>query len=103
MKIAKVIPLFKAVDKNSFNNYRPVSLLPQFSKVLNARKVVNNFIEKINILSESQYAFRTNRSTALAIMEKIEEITTAIDRRKYTIGVFIDLNKAFDTIDHSIY
>ena len=104
MKTAKVIPLFKAGDKHSFNNYRPVSLLSQFSKVLEKFFVqkLDNFIEKNNILSESQYGFRTNWSTALAIMEIIEEITTAIDRRKYTIGVFIDLKKAFDTIDHSI-
>lgn len=104
MKTAKVIPLFKAGDKYSFNNYRPVSILPQFSKVLLKLFVqkLDHFIDKNNILSASQYGFRTNRSTALAVMEIMEEITTATDRRKYTIGVFTDLKKAFDTIDHSI-
>ena len=51
------------------------------------------------LVVESQYGFRKNRSTALALMKITEEITTAIERKKYTIGVFIDLKKAFDTID----
>ena len=104
MKIAKIIPLFKAGDKANFTNYRPVALLPQFSKVLEKLfcKRLEEFIEKHKLLSESQYGFRTNRSTSLAILELIEEITSALDKKKYTIGVFIDLRKAFDTIDHKL-
>ena len=102
--MAKVIPLFKTGDKHDFTNYRPVSLLSQFSKVLEKLYVqrLDVFIEKNNLLSESQYGFRTNRSTALALMKITEEITTAIDNYEHTIGVFIDLKKAFDTIDHTI-
>ena len=55
-----------------------------------------------NILSSSQYGFRTNLSTSLAVMELIEEITNATDNKKHAIGVFIDLKKAFDTVDHRI-
>ena len=104
MKTAKVIPLFKTGDKHEFTNYRPVSLLSQFSKVLEKLYVqrLNSFIEKNNLLSESQYGFRSNRSTSLALMKITEEITTAIDKYEHTIGVFIDLKKAFDTIDHNI-
>lgn len=104
MKTAKVIPLFKTGDKYSFTNYRPVSLLSQFSKVFEkvfANKL-DNFIEKNKLISESQFGFRSNRSTSLALMKITEEITTAIEKNKYTIGVFIDLKKAFDTIDHKI-
>uniref|UniRef100_A0A3B3IP09 Reverse transcriptase domain-containing protein n=1 Tax=Oryzias latipes TaxID=8090 RepID=A0A3B3IP09_ORYLA len=104
MKIAKVIPFFKNGDRHTFNNYRPVSLLSQFSKVLEKLFVnkLDSFIEKNKLLSENQFGFRSNRSTDLAIMKIVEEISTAIDKKKYTIGVFMDLKKAFDTIDHSI-
>ena len=104
MKTAKVIPLFKAGDRHNFTNYRPVSLLPQFSKILeklfNSR--LDTFIDKHCLLSDSQYGFRANRSTAMALMDSIEEITNSIDEYKYVAGVFIDLKKAFDTINHDI-
>ena len=61
-----------------------------------------SFIDDRQILYKSQYGFRKNMSTSLAIMELVEEITTSIDDCKSTIGVFIDLKKAFDTVDHSI-
>ena len=104
MKIAKVIPLHKNGNKHHFTNYRPVSLLPQFSKILeklfNSR--LDSFLDNFNILSESQYGFRTNRSTSQALLESIERITEATDNQQYAIGIFIDLKKAFDTINHSI-
>ena len=79
-----------------FTNYRPVYLLLQFSKIL--EKIFNvrldKFIEKYNILSSSQYGFRTSTgmSTSMALLELTESITTALDQ-KCTIGVFIDLKK----------
>lgn len=104
MKTAKVIPLFKTGDRHHFTNYRPVSLLPQFSKILEKlfSDRLDKFIEKHNLLTDSQYGFRTERSTSLALMELIEEITNCIDNKKIAVGVFVDLKKAFDTIDHSI-
>ena len=54
------------------------------------------------ILYESQYGFRQNMSTSLAILELVENITTSIDDCKSTVGIFIDLKKAFDTVDHDI-
>ena len=104
MKVAKVVPLFKSGSQNHFTNYRPVSLLPQFSKVLEKLFDVRlqKFIDKYNVLHDSQYGFRSNRSTSLALMELIEEICTEIDNKNVTIGVFIDLKKAFDTIDHKL-
>ena len=101
MKIAKVIPLFKSRADDNFSNYRPVSLLPQLSKIL--EKLFNNrmekFIEKYHLMHDSQYGFRTNTSTSMAILEFLEEVTSSLDKKKTTIGVFIDLKKAFDTID----
>ena len=103
MKIAKVVPLYKTGDRHHFTNYRPVSLLPQFSKIL--EKIFNNRLDKFmdkHKCSDSQYGFRSNSSTSLALMESIEEITNAIDNKRYAIGIFIDLKKAFDTINHDI-
>ena len=104
MKIARVIPLLKNGDVKEFSNYRPVSILSQFSKIL--EKVFHNrlmsFINDKQILNNSQFGFRKNMSTAMAIIELVEEITTAIDEGKTTVGVFINLKKAFDTVDHNI-
>ena len=104
MKIAKIIPLFKNGDKSVFTNYRPVALLPQFSKILEKLfcKRLNEFIDKHDLIVNSQYGFRANRSTSSALLELVEDITTALDKNKYTVGVFIDLRKAFDTIDHTL-
>ena len=102
MKVAKVIPLFKSGQKNVFTNYRPVSLLPQFSKILEKLfdRWLDTFIDKYELLSNSQYGFRSNRSTSLALIELLEEITSSLDNKNNGIGVFIDLRKSFDTIDH---
>ncbi len=59
-------------------------------------------MEKHELLVDSQYGFRANRSTSMALMELIEDITSSIDNKKYAVGVFIDLKKAFDTIDHRV-
>ena len=104
MKIAKVIPLYKANNKHHFTNYRPVSLLSQFSKILEKlfNKRLDLFIEKNTLLSHSQYGFRSQRSTSLALLELIEGITTYLDKKLHVLGIFIDLKKAFDTINHTI-
>ena len=60
------------------------------------------FIEKNKLLSTNQYGFRKGRSTEHAIIELVDKITRAIDQGKYTIGIFLDLSKAFDTINHKI-
>lgn len=104
MKVAKVIPLYKSGDKHSFNNYRPVSLLSQFSKVLEKlfAQRLDSFIEKYQLINENQFGFRKNRSTALALLTFIDDISSATNNNKYTVGVFVDLKKAFDTLQHSI-
>ena len=93
MKIARVIPSFTNGNINDFTNYRPISLLSQFSKIL--EKIFHNhmmlFVEENNILYESQYGLRKNMSTSLAILELVENITTNIDDCKSTVGIFIDL------------
>ena len=104
LKIALVTPIFKANEKNKFTNYRPISVLSCFSKLLEKLmyKRLINFIEKNKILSKHQYGFRQNISTDFAIIELLDKITRAIDKGEYTIGIFLDLSKAFDTINYRI-
>ena len=105
MKIAKVIPIFKnSGDNHIMKNYRPVSLLPAISKIL--ERVVynrlNKFLTKHAILALSQYGFREDLSTELAILELQDRIANIMDNKDCCAGIFMDLSKAFDTLDHDI-
>ena len=104
MKIAKIIPLFKSGIKTEINNDRPISLLPQFSKILEKiyNNRLNNFITTSNILNSCQYGFRQGVSTSHALVDLVSEITNSLNKRKHAIGVFIDLRKAFDTVNHQL-
>ena len=104
LKIARVIPLFKSGDKSIFTNYRPVSVLPAFSKIL--EKVIYNrlldYLNKHKILSDNQFGFRKHHSTEYALTLLYDKISSAIDNNELTVGIFIDLSKAFDTVNHQI-
>lgn len=104
MKIARVIPLYKSDDKAIFSNYRPISILPAFSKIL--ERVFYNrllsYLNKHNILCNNQYGFRKGHSTALALIDLYEKISAAIDQKEFAVGIFLDLSKAFDTVNHNI-
>ena len=104
MKIARVIPVYKSGDRTILSNYRPISVLPSFSKIL--EKVLYNriieFINKLNILCDNQYGFRKNHSTSLALIEFYDKVSSAFDRGEVAVGIFLDLSKAFDTVNHDI-
>ena len=104
MKISKVIPILKYGDNSILSNYRPISLLSQFSKILEKlfERRLSGFLEKNLILNNSQYGFRHNRSTLTALVQMTEKIVSSLDAECSTIAIFIDLQKAFDTIDHDI-
>ena len=104
LKVAKVIPIFKAGDIHDVSNYRPVSILPQLSKIIEKlfEKRLRQYINMHNYFFSGQYGFRTSHSTSLALNEMIDMIVNAIDSNKYSIGVFIDLKKAFDTVNHRL-
>ena len=95
MKIACVIPLFKNGNTKEFSNYRPISLLPQFSKIL--EKMYHSrlmaCIGNNQIVYKSQYGFIKQMPTSLAIIALVEEITNSLDNHEATVGVFIDLKK----------
>ena len=104
MKITRVIPLFKAGEHSLFSNYRSVSVLPSFSKFLE-RVVYNrllNYLHRLNILYNNQYGCRKGHSTSLAFIDLYDKISYLFDLCELTIGVFLDLSKAFDTVDHHI-
>lgn len=102
MKIAKVIAIYKKGDSHLLSNYRPISLLPQFSKIIEKLFEIrlSSFIKKHKLINEHQYGFQENRSTEMAVIELVENLTSAIENKNYSIGIFIDLKKAFDTTDH---
>ena len=104
LKIALVTPVYKAGDRESFSNYRPISVLSCISKILEKLmyKRLIKFLNKHNILNKHQYGFRNKRSTDLALIELTDWITKAIENNEYTLGIFLDLSEAFGTINHEI-
>jgi hypothetical protein len=104
LKIARVVPIFKSGDNSAFSNYRPISVLPIFSKIFEkiVHNRITNYLEQHGILFHNQYGFRKSHSTLLALQSLSNKITEAVDKKKYTIGIFIDLSKAFDTVNHDI-
>ena len=105
MKIAKIIPIFKSGNQEIMNNYRPISLLPAFSKLLEklVYKKLTSFLESYKILYKHQYGFRKKHSTIHPILHLLKYIAENNDKptKDLTLAVFIDLSKAFDTICHS--
>jgi hypothetical protein len=104
LKIARITPIYKAGDKKHVNNYRPVSILTSMSKIMEKVMYTRliNYLNKHSILHQNQYGFRQNCSTNLALMKLVDDLTKAIDDKQLTVGIFVDLAKAFDTVDHQI-
>ena len=103
-KVAKVIPLYKSGSQAEIDNYRPISILPTLSKILEkiVYKQLMAHLERHNLLFEYQFGFCPNRSTELAVTYFTDFIRKEADSGKATGAVFIDLTKAFDSISHSI-
>ena len=104
LKIAKVVPLYKGGNEMLLTNYRPVSLLPFISKIL--ERIMYNrlidFVKNNKILHKYQFGFRENHSTNLALIMLIDKIVNARDNGESVLGVFLDFSKAFDTVNHEI-
>jgi hypothetical protein len=104
LKIAKIIPIYKKDDETLFTNYRPISLLPAISKIF--EKVIFNqlyqYFQEKKMFYTSQYGFRTEHSTEFASLELVDRVLVDMDKMKTPINIFLDLSKAFDTLDHKI-
>ena len=102
-KLGGVIPLFKSGSVSNTDNYRPISVLPILSKILEkcVHTQVMSYLESNNLLSIYQFGFRKNRSTELAATYFVDNIRRSMDNGELTGAIYIDLSKAFDTISHS--
>ena len=104
LKTAKVVPVFKKDSTLDYSNYRPISLLSNFEKVLEKRmyKRLYAFLINNNIIYNLQFGFRQQYSSSPALLNLTENIRKALDDGNIGCGVFVDLQKAFDTADHQI-
>ena len=104
LKHASVIPIFKRADPLECINYQPISLTSNIVKIL--EKLVHecfyHFLDQNEILYNNQYGFRNNRSAIHTLTDITENIRNALDNKNYACGVFIDLEKEFDTVNHTI-
>ena len=104
LKIAQITPIYKGEDSSDKSNYRPISVLPWFSRILECImcNCLYKYLIKNNILYSKQFGFQNNHSTDHVVVQLVEQITESYENKKYTSGVSIDLLKAFHTIGNSI-
>ena len=104
LSVAKVKCIFKGGNPKEASNYRPISLLPCFGKIL--EKVVgnqlNDYLEENDLLSSKQFGFRKGRSTEHAVHTLVRDVHTNLNLNKYVMGVFLDIKKAFDSLDRNL-
>ena len=104
LKYALVTPIYKANDPMFFNNYRPISLVSVFSKILE-RLMYNRllkFLNQHNFFNKFQFGFRNKHSTFMALIIPLGNLVKALDNGNCAVGIFLDFHKAVDTVDHSI-
>ena len=105
LKLSKVVPIFKSDDDSDPNNYRPIALLSVFNRIFEKLiyKRLISFIDKNNLLFDSQYGFREKHSTQHALLDiRLSSIQSNIDKKLFSCAIFLDLSKAFDTVNHEI-
>ena len=104
MKTAKVAPIYKDGDKNDLNNYRPISVLTQFNQLFERllSKRYLNFFQKFDVITKKQYGFLKKHCTEHAILDLKEYILSRLDEKEVMAVLFLDLQKAFDTVNHDI-
>ena len=104
LKISKINPIHKKDSKLLISNYRPISLLSNLNKIIEKLmfRRLYAFLEQYKCIYDLQFGFRENHSTNHAIISIIQKIQDAIQNNNFAVGVFIDLQKAFDTVNHSI-
>ena len=104
LKVAKVVPVYKKDSKLDFSNYQPISLLSNIEKILEKLMYnrVYNFFTKNNLIYPLQFGFRQQYSTFHALISLTEDIRKNLDKGNIGCGIFVDLQKAFDAVEHDI-
>lgn len=104
LKVAKVLPLFKKGDINTIDNYRPISIIPIFAKILEIilKKRLVNYLETYNILNCCQFGFRNKCSTTKAVFKIVSDIVEGLEDGKHVAVSLCDLSKAFDCVAHEL-
>lgn len=104
LKVAKILPIHKQGCKTEISNYRPISLLPFFSKLFERVMYdrLTAYIKQKNILYPIQHGFQSGHSTSMALLDIHDKISAAMENNEYSLGIFLDLAKAFDTVNHKI-
>ena len=104
LKIAKVIPIHKKQSKVDYGNYRPISLLSNIEKIIEKLmyKSLSNFLDINNLIYSLQFGFRQKYSTTHKLINLTESIRQTLDEGSFDCGIFVDLQKAFNTVDHKI-
>ena len=105
LELAKVTPIFELGKNENLTNYRPISVLPCFSKILERIMYsrLYEYLTKNNLLFDKKFGFRKRHSTEYALIELLDSIFNSVNEHKYTLGVFTDLLKAFDALKHNIF
>ena len=100
----KLFPSTKKDDNKRFNNYRPISLLPVISKIVEKcmYKQLYHYFQQNNMFCANQYGFSTGHCTEYAALEIIDRVATQLDIKDIPLNIFLDLSKAFDSLDHAI-
>ena len=102
LKISKIIPTLKSDNDSLAQNYRPISILPAFSKIFEIYNRIFQVLVDNDILFKHQFGFRPGHSTSHGLVNFVNKVANAVDCQKYLAGIFLDLSKAFDTLDHAI-
>ena len=104
LKTAEVIPVHKKDSRLSYDNYRPISLLSNLDKIFEKMIYprIFKFLNDNNVIFPKQFGFRSKHSTVHAILNMSQTIADSLDSGNFGCGVFVDLRKAFDTVDHKI-
>jgi hypothetical protein len=104
LKTSRTVPIFKSGDHLLCDNYRPISLLPTIAKILEkaiANRLTNHLKEN-NLLCQNQFGFQEKTSTVHHLLKLTNYITNELNKKRYVVGVFLDLRKAFDVVPHDI-
>ena len=104
LKLSEIIPIYKSGPRTDINKYRPIVLLSPFSKLFETHLCNNltNFFNKHEVINKNQFGFRKNSNTDLAVINSVNQIISAIENNSINCTIFLDLAKAFNTVNHQI-